>query len=295
MAATGCEVVTTALSTDDQTISIRCIVWIFPVYVFLTLGLSNVESQFPRACTTDETLSSRICCPPWRGSPCGEHAGRGECSTKHVQAYGQDSEVPYEYNQCRDDRIDWPSGYYQHYCRCKGNYSGYDCGECKYGHYGKRCDQKKILVRKEIRELNVIEREKFLRYLNLLKDTTSSDYVILVARDRKDPSTFMFRNASIYDLCTWIHHYSTKPILHDCSYAGMRDFAHQGPAFTTWHRLLLLFLERQIHLLTGDDCFALPFYDWSKDKNCSICSDELLGSNDKKGNILESSSFSSWG
>ncbi|XP_071987602.1 tyrosinase-like [Engystomops pustulosus] len=105
----------------------------------------------------------------------------------------------------------------------------------------------------------------------------------------------MFRNASIYDLCTWIHHYSTKPILHNCSYAGMRDFAHQGPAFTTWHRLLLLFLERQIHLLTGDDCFALPFYDWSKDKNCSICSDELLGSNDKKGNILESSSFSSWG
>ncbi|XP_040277164.1 tyrosinase-like [Bufo bufo] len=267
----------------------------FIALLALVLSFFAVDGQFPRACTTDWALECRICCPPWNGSPCGEHAGRGECPIKHVSIYSQVSEIPHGGYQCRDDRMNWPTGYYQYFCRCKGNYTGFNCGECKYGHYGEKCDQKKILVRKEMRNLNVPERERFLRYLTLSKSTTSKDFVILVTGDRYNPETFQFRDASIYDLYVWIHHYSMKPIVLNCTDMFDRNFAHQGPAFPTWHRLLLLFLERQIQLLTGDEDFAFPYYDWSQDGNCSVCTDELLGRNDLEGNILNNSCFSAWG
>ncbi|XP_075188427.1 tyrosinase-like [Anomaloglossus baeobatrachus] len=265
------------------------------VFLFLVLGFSSVGSQFFRACTTDVALKSRICCPLWNGSPCGEHAGRGKCPIKLISDVSQVSEISHGKNQCHDERMDWPTGYHQFVCRCKGNYSGYDCGECKYGHYGEKCDHMKILVRKEIRILNVTEREKFLRYLTLSKLTSSKDFVILVTNNRRNPKSSQFRNVSIYDLFAWIHHYTMKPIAQNCSYTSHRTFAHQGPAFLPWHRLLLLFIERQIQLLTGDEDFALPYYDWSRDNNCSICTDELLGRNDLEGNILNNSYFSSWG
>ncbi|XP_056408818.1 tyrosinase-like [Hyla sarda] len=290
-----------AILTDSRAVCIRCIIpcAVLIALLVLALSFSAVDGQFPRACTTAWALRSKICCPSWKGSPCGEHAGRGECPIKHINTYSQVSQAlhgdNYGDNQCNDDRMDWPTRYYKYYCRCKGNYTGYNCGGCKYGHYGEKCDVKKVRVRKEIRTLNVTERERLLQYLTLSKSTTSKDFVILVTSDRFDPKAFRFQDTSIYDLYVWIHHYSMKPIDLNCSYTWNRNFAHQGPAFPTWHRMLLLFLERQIQVLTGDEDFAFPFYDWSRDETCTICSEEYLGKNDYEGNILDKSIFSSWG
>ena len=40
------------------------------------------------------------------------------------------------------------------------------------------------------------------------------------------------------------------------------DYAHQGTGFATWHRLYLLWLEREIQREIGDHEFRIPYWDW---------------------------------
>ena len=40
------------------------------------------------------------------------------------------------------------------------------------------------------------------------------------------------------------------------------DYAHEAPGFPPWHRLLLLWLEREIQVLISDHTFRLPLWDW---------------------------------
>ncbi|XP_056408550.1 tyrosinase-like [Hyla sarda] len=256
--------------------------------LLLAVAIGGSHGQFPRVCMTKEALDSEICCPLWNGSECGVEAMRGVCLNWWTRTLDD--------NQYYDDRLNWPNSYFRSSCECLGNYGGFDCGKCKFGYYGENCDRQKTLVRHEIRELSTIERRRFFSYLTLAKYTISKDYVILVTGDRHHRSTYKFIDATIYDVFSWIHYYSMKPILMNSTFTSNTSYAHQGPAFPGWHRRLLLFLEREIQELIGDEDFALPYYDWSHENNtCSICNEEFLGSNDLQGNIGGSSYFSSWG
>ena len=42
------------------------------------------------------------------------------------------------------------------------------------------------------------------------------------------------------------------------------DYAHEGTGFPTWHRLFLLWLEREIQVAIDDHTFRLPYWDWSQ-------------------------------
>ncbi|XP_068121835.1 tyrosinase-like [Hyperolius riggenbachi] len=260
------------------------------------LYLSQVSGQFHRECVTSEALREKVCCPAWDGSPCGELAGHGKCS---INTSSEHSSAPEDYHHslydpsCMDDRMFWPHGHFKHYCQCYGNYSGYNCGQCKYGHYGDKCDQRKTLIRREIRSLHSKERMKFIRYLKMAKTTTSRDFVILVSENRTRPETFGYKNASVYDIFVWIHHYATKPILINCSFMET-NFAHNGPGFLTWHRMSVMYIEREIQRLTGDDWFAMPYYNWSNDATCKICTNSFMGSSDKNGMIANSNFLASW-
>jgi tyrosinase len=46
---------------------------------------------------------------------------------------------------------------------------------------------------------------------------------------------------------------------------GGGNRAHRGPIFLPWHRLFLRRLEEAIQTASGDDEFALPYWDWSQD------------------------------
>ncbi|MEE6467593.1 hypothetical protein FKM82_007324 [Ascaphus truei] len=258
---------------------------------FLTLCLSAVHSQFPRTCTTDEALKTKSCCPAWKdGSPCGSLSGRGQCRDWVVFVPFAAGKVP----QYDDDRLGWPHHYYDKTCECNGKYSGFNCGDCRFGYHGEKCDRKKTVVRREIRELSLLERKKIFSYLALAKTTMSKDFVVLTTGDRHHRDTYRFVDATIYNVFSWIHYYSTKPIMMDSSFDSSRSYAHQGPAFPGWHRLGLLFLERQLQLLTSDEYFALPYYDWRGEKNCSICTNDFLGDNDVQAILNPYSYFGSW-
>ncbi|XP_041424112.1 tyrosinase [Xenopus laevis] len=260
------------------------------LWILLALSLSGVHSQFPRGCTTNEALQKKTCCSEWTdGTPCGSGSGRGKCRPSVVPVISVLNE-----SLLYDDRLNWPHHYYDRTCECFGNYSGFNCGYCKYGYYGDKCDQKKTLVRKEIRELTLVERKRIFSYLALAKTTKSKDFVVLTTGDRHNRDTYTFVDASVYDVFSWIHYYSMKPIMKKSVFIDSKNYAHQGPAFLGWHRLGLLFLEREIQLMTGDEDFALPYYDWRGEKNCSICTNDFLGDNDAQGNLSPYSHFSYW-
>ncbi|XP_069601771.1 tyrosinase-like [Ranitomeya imitator] len=265
----------------------------FTLCTFFVLFLGAVHCQFPRSCTTSVAQSTKTCCPLWKdGSPCGSRSGRGQC-INDVAITLLESETRLA-RQFSDDRLDWPRFYFNRTCTCFGNYSGYNCGRCRYGHSGDECDREKTVMRKEIRQLSLLERKRFFSYLALAKTTKSADFVILSTGDRHHRDAYRFVDATVYDVFAWIHYYSMKPLLVNGIFDSSTSYAHQGPAFPGWHRLGLMFLEREIQLLTGDEDFAIPYYDWRGEKNCSICTNQFLGANNAQGFLDEDSYFASW-
>ena len=54
-------------------------------------------------------------------------------------------------------------------------------------------------------------------------------------------------------------------VLDELAHRGSGNRAHRGPVFLPWHRMFLRRLEEAIQAVTGDDEFALPYWDWGAD------------------------------
>lgn len=254
--------------------------------------------HFPRACVSPKNLMGKECCPPWRGdgSSCGQHSGRGSCQDIVLSHAPLGPQFPFS---GVDDRESWPSVFYNRSCQCFGNFMGFDCGNCKFGFGGPNCTEERLLVRRNIFDLSVPERNKFLAYLTLAKHTTSPDYVIPTGTSSQmnNGSTPMFKDINIYDLFVWTHYYVSRDTLLGGSGVWRNiDFAHEAPGFLPWHRLFLLLWEQEIQKLTGDENFTIPYWDWRDAENCDICTDEYLGGRHPAHPDLLSpaSFFSSW-
>ncbi|XP_073673568.1 tyrosinase-like [Garra rufa] len=270
-----------------------------PLFLFFIQFLSPSLQQFPRPCTTPDILQSKRCCPAWSGdgSACGVLSGRGFCQDVTVSDLPNGPQYPHS---GLDDRERWPLVFYNQTCQCAGNYMGFDCGECKFGYFGANCAERRESVRRNIFQLSVSERQRFISYLNLAKTTISPDYMIATGTyvQMNNGSTPMFSNISVYDLFVWMHYYVSR----DALLGGPGnvwtdiDFAHESAAFLPWHRVYLLFWEHEIRKLTGDFNFTIPYWDWRDAQDCQVCTDELMGGRSPLSpNLISPSSvFSSW-
>ena len=65
------------------------------------------------------------------------------------------------------------------------------------------------------------------------------------------------------------------------------DYAHGSSAFLTWHRLYLLWFEREIRIITNDPEFKLSYWNWLDPGDHDILYDEdKLGSMDDNGFVI---------
>ena len=64
------------------------------------------------------------------------------------------------------------------------------------------------------------------------------------------------------------------------------DYAHESVGFLTWHRIYLLWFEREMQVLLPDDSFTVRYWDWTVPENRhALFVDDRLGSNNPIGEV----------
>ena len=98
---------------------------------------------------------------------------------------------------------------YTQVCQCNGNYSGYDCSRCKFGHYGPNCSQSQVLLRRPIASYTDEEWEKFIEIIRLLH-SHDSGYTAILEEASPGTTNLLMTNVTLYKLYVWLHHYAAK-------------------------------------------------------------------------------------
>ncbi|GCC42822.1 hypothetical protein chiPu_0026495, partial [Chiloscyllium punctatum] len=251
----------------------------------LALVLGTARGQIPILCATAGHMQRGECCPVFwgDGSLCGSASGRGGCQRlEEGQRWAGDP------SRGRDFRLHWPTYFYRRVCKCTGNYAGADCGECGYGWQGEGCQRRHTVVRRDLAKMSRGERARFVRAMQAAKTTHSRRFMVYASEGAWRQAPKSFRPASVFDVATWVHYVCSKTLVT----GEGPNFAHQSTAFAVWHKLYLLYLEKEIRNITGDEDFYIPVWSWAGSANCTVCSDELFGRSTDTG--LLTGPFQNW-
>ncbi|KAG9460921.1 hypothetical protein GDO78_018733, partial [Eleutherodactylus coqui] len=242
---------------------------------------------FPKECLPRDKYPTDCCplYPPGTGSICGMNDGRGMCVSTSTSRADPDL---YD-----DDRAGFPDFYFRTRCQCNNNFSGYNCGSCKLGFKGARCDQPNVMVHKDYREMSPTQQEHLKVQMNYCKDLMDPRYYMLQAGDRTRSDTFSFVNGSYYDVWVSNMHYSSQPVMWDGEMTNM-NMISRSSAFLNSIKQAVLCLQEQMQSCLGDNTFAMPYDDWQTDSGCDLCTDYHLGASDQQGYLSLFNVFSSW-
>ena len=94
-------------------------------------------------------------------------------------------------------------------CQCEGDYSGYDCSRCTFGHYGPNCSQSQDLPRRPLASYTDDDWEDFIEIIQLMR-SYDSGYVVILEESLPGSSSWLMRNITLYNLYVWLHQYASK-------------------------------------------------------------------------------------
>ena len=263
-------------------------------YVLL-LAAPLVWGQFPAVCNTPDNLNTKECCP--------NNCGNGQClnirniverswnnsDRRVVDILG---EGPADANWPTDVRYQWPLLVFNRVCSCNPGWRGYDCSRCDFGYVsnGPTCVKNQLLVRQNFAELDDSKRREYIKVIKAAKNEMDMEWAVVVREPERTDSdqSFELQNVSTYDMFVTLHTLAARE--QDIRISGEDDcknvlggvsidFAHQGPAFLTWHRYYLLIVESELRRVAegmGIMDFTLPYWDWQMD-NTTIFHDNFFG------------------
>ena len=94
-------------------------------------------------------------------------------------------------------------------CQCNGNYLGYDCSTCKFGHYGPNCSQSDVLPRRPLASYTNQEWEELIEIIQLIH-SHDSGYTVILEESFPGNSNLLMTNITLYKLYVWLHHYASR-------------------------------------------------------------------------------------
>ncbi|KAL3308408.1 hypothetical protein Ciccas_013062, partial [Cichlidogyrus casuarinus] len=246
----------------------------------------DARAFMPKVCFSNSTVNggSGYCCPTPKGSKgaCGGE-GVGSCQPVFIQS---DSIKQYGFFM-QDDRFNWPSKFFNHVCKCEGNYFGFACNECYYGWTGEKCDKRVTYIRKNIMSFSPSEKEMFVNVVAQMPNV-ETEYLLPVEKDNlhSDPMRGMkWESTDLHYYIAALHRYASRPTLFEdpdkCQALGYVDNNHNVIGFITWHRKLMLFWESELRKIAIEmynwKDFAIPYWDWIDADKCDPCTNDLVG------------------
>ena len=199
---------------------------------FLAVGTFvglHVSAQIPSVCVP--VNSARECCPDNCGGP-----AKGECVDVDIMNNGicnvRYSSAELGQEDYGDQRFNWPKGFFLKVCKCKGNYDGFDCGECKFGYDNQNNCQTKLstITRASVRQMSVADWQKYNMQLNRAK-TTNTRYSVYTGGDIHSSSSYS--PVTLYNLAVSMHHYAARTRQRSYSSDGSgKNYVYTSNAFT---------------------------------------------------------------
>ena len=245
-------------------------------------------AQFPAACNTPDSLSTKTCCP----NNCGSH---GSCVSIVQNASWDDADETIvaivRFVRPLDLRYQWPTRVFQKVCSCDEGWGSYDCSQCDLAYIDdgnggcvKRTSDQ-LLVRRNFMDLTHQQQLDYIRVLREAKNEAEDDRewaAVVKEPFNKKNGTFVLQNVSIFDMLAVVNYLTGRDKDNfNCETLLCPpeiDFGHKHAGFSTWHRYHLIILERELHKVAkriGVNDFSLAYWDFGPGE--SLFSYELFG------------------
>ena len=262
--------------------------------LLLLVVLAMAWAQFPAVCNTQDSLSTKTCCPNNCGSTgtCVSIRKVVERSWKAANA----TVVKFlkgELGRPQDVRYQWPLKIFERVCSCHEGWGGYDCSHCDFGFIAnavgecvkRNADQ--LLVRRNFKNLSKQERLNYVRLVDAAKNQETKEWAIISKTPEEPNGHYELQNVTTYDMIEFTHFLSIREKVSPFCESGLKideftqiTFAHKGTPFLPWHRYFTLQYEaelRQIGERLGISGFTLPYWDWAPADTCLLFTHELFG------------------
>ena len=265
--------------------------------LLLLVVLPLAWAQFPAVCNTQDSLSTKTCCP----DNCGSHGScvsiREEVERSWDSANATIVKILHGLpGWPQDVRYQWPLKIYERVCSCSEGWGGHDCSHCDFGFVANEAGEcvkrntNQLLVRRNFMHLSKQERLNYIRLVNEAKNGEKKEWAIITRTPEDTSGYYELQNVSTYDMFVFTHFLSMSEkestlcpdVLIPNNTEHLRiKFAHKSSPFLPWHRYFLMRYEselRQIGEKLGiSKDFTLPYWDWAPTDTCLIFTHELFG------------------